>query len=185
MSKKRNEKLALSPNKNARQSKKTNALTSGKASMDDIKKSRGILSYSTKAINMGIYEDIAYSIQMYREINPDSSYVDVYKNVLYEKYSTLFTTPPDRVYSGNISKIINGDCLWQKAYFSSTSKLVSKALLKIGDMLDKDDLDDSVLVNAFDKLKKYEIANRQLNSSIQTDDDDIPNFGYSSESEVQ
>ena len=146
--------------------------------MDDIKKSRGIQSYSTKAIDMGIYEDIAYSIQMYREMNPDSSYVDVYKNVLYEKYSTLFTTPPDRVYSGNISKIINGDCLWQKAYFSSTSKLVSKALLKIGDMLDKDDLDDSVLVNTFDKLKKYEIANRQLNSSIQTDDDDIPNFGY-------
>ena len=178
---KRNGNLAVSPNKNARQSKKTKALTSGKANMDDIKHMRGIQSYSTKAISMGIYEDIAYSIQMYREENPESSYVEVYRNVLNAKYPQLFKTPPDKVYSGNVSKIIQGDDLWRKAYFVSTPKLVSKALLKISDMLDKNDLDDAVLVNTFDKLKKYELVERQLkNDRVEDSGEDIPTFGYKS-----
>ena len=178
---KRNGNLAVSPNKNARQSKKTKALTSGKANMDDIKHMRGIQSYSTKAISMGIYEDIAYSIQMYREENPESSYVEVYRNVLNAKYPQLFRAHPDKVFSGNISKIIQGDDMWRKAYFVSTSKLVSKALLKIGDMLDKKDLDDSVLISTYDKLKKYELAERQLkNDRVEDSGEDIPTFGYKS-----
>lgn len=178
---KRNGNLAVSPNKNARQSKKTKALTSGNASMDDIKHIRGIQSYSTKAISMGIYEDIAYSIQMYREENPESSYVEVYRNVLNAKYHQLFKTPPDKIYSGNVSKIIQQDDLWRKAYFVSTSKLVSKALLKISDMLDKTDLDNNVLVNTFDKLKKYELCDRKLkNDRVEDSGEDIPTFGYKS-----
>ena len=176
---KRNARLAISPNVNAGTSKKTKALQENK----DVKHIRGVDSYSTKAIRLGIYEDIAYSIQMYREKNPDSTYVDVYRDVLYKKYPSLFKTSPDKVYGGNISKFINGAELWRKAYFASTPKLVSKALLKIDKMLDKDDLDDSVLVNTYDKLKKYEIAEKELQSNTdKSSDDDIPNFGYSADS---
>ena len=118
---KRSGRLAISPNINAGTNKKAKALQENK----NTNHIRGVDGYSAKAIKLGIYEDIAYSIQMYREKNPDSSYVDVYKNVLYEKYSKLFKTPPDKVYGGNISKFINSNDLWRKAYFASTQKLVS------------------------------------------------------------
>ena len=175
---KRSGRLAISPNVNAGTSKKTKALQENK----DTKHIRGVDSYSAKAIKLGIYEDIAYNVLIYREKNPDSTYVDVYRDVLYKKYPNLFKTSPDKVYGGNISKFINSNELWRKAYFASTPKLVSKALLKIDKMLDKDDLDDSVLVNTYDKLKKYEIAEKELQSNTdKSSDDDIPNFGYSAD----
>ena len=175
---KRSGRLAISPNINAGTNKKAKALQENK----NTNHIRGVDGYSAKAIKLGIYEGIAYSIQMYREKNPDSTYISVYRDVLNKKYPSLFKTPPDKVYGGNISKFINSNDLWRKAYFASTPKLVSKALLKIDKMLDKDDLDDSVLVNTYDKLKKYEIAEKELQSNMdKSSDDDIPNFGYSAD----
>ena len=60
---KRSGRLAISPNINAGTNKKAKALQENK----NTNHIRGVDGYSAKAIKLGIYEDIAYSIQMYRE----------------------------------------------------------------------------------------------------------------------
>ena len=52
--------------------------------------------------------------------------------------------------------------------------------MRLDKMLDNDsDTEDNVVINAYDKLKKYELAERQLNlNTNDTSSDDTPTFTF-------
>lgn len=115
----------------------------------------GRKGYAEKCKLLGIFYQVTVSIQEFRVEYPNSSYVDLYK-YLHDTYPFVFDTPADKVYSGNISKMINNEPAWSKAYFCGKRDLIKIAEYRIGNMLEQDDLEDTTLLKAYDTLKKYQ-----------------------------
>lgn len=159
----RNARLAVTPRAVVQESKKAEAVNNG---LDPYDKSldRGRDSYSYKAQQAGDYRKVGAVIKKYREEHPDSSYVEVW-GVLHDRFPWIFEKTKEEVYSGNVAKMINNDNLWRNCYFVNKNELITLAEIRIAEILDRDDVDDKVVISAYDKLKKYELIEKELNQS--------------------
>ena len=115
----------------------------------------GRIGYAEKCKKLGIFYQVTVSIQDFRQDYPNSSYVDLYK-YLHDTFPCVFDTDPSKVYSGNVSKFINNEPDWSKAYFCYKRDLIKIAEYRIGNILEDDGTDDATVIKAYDTLKKYE-----------------------------
>lgn len=179
-------KTAVTPNDNVYTSKKAEKLKNG----DNIKGTRGRMGYVEKAIKYGDYKNIGYDIKEYRSEHPGCSCLELYTNLLYVKYKHIFGLHPKKIYNGqNILKVINADDFWRKCYFFNNRQLIHQAELQLAELLDKDNLEDTVIISAYDKINKYEIEKSKLkleqeklelmkNNDAADNYDDELNFGF-------
>lgn len=174
----RNGTLGVSPPNSVRKSKKSEQVDNG-VPIDNANLKHGRPGFAIRAKQMGIHRNVAVVIQAYRDKNPDSTYADVYI-VLHERFPNLFSKPLEKMYAGNISKIIHSDTLWSKAYFCNSEELIANAKLRILDLLNNDKTEGSVVLSAYDKLEKWDIARKQMQSenSDNTNDNNIPTFVF-------
>lgn len=179
----RDGKLAIQPPKVVYAPKIANEIKDGTRSITDTKH-KGRASYVEKAIQFGLYKQIAVCIQKYREAHQDSTYTDIY-DILHSKFPTVFYIKPEKMFNSNISKIINSDELWREAYFVCEDSLISLAKIRISQELNKnpDDLDASFALKSYDILKKWQIEEKKLQIAIDdknksVNDNDIPTFVF-------
>lgn len=150
--------LAVTPNENVYTSKKAEMLKNGETVSQKGKK-----SYVQKAIETGVYKQIGYDIKEYREQNEDCSCLQLYTDVLHKKYPHIFYLSPEKVYNAqNILKVINADKFWCSCYFFNKRKLMHQVELQLSELLDQEDLEDSTILSAYDKINKYKIEKAKL-----------------------
>ena len=149
--------LAVVPNENVYKSKRLDAIRKG---ADPYEKAKGRTSYSVKAVQAGVFHKVAGAILSYRKENPTASYMDLYNDVLHERFGYIFDE--EEMYSGNVSKIVNSVQEWSDAWFFNQSELVGLAESRLYQLLGKDDIDDKTVISAYDKIKKYEAVNKEL-----------------------
>lgn len=149
--------LAVVPNENVYKSKRLDAIRKG---ADPYEKAKGRTSYSVKAVQAGVFHKVAGAILSYKKENPTASYMDLYNDVLHERFGYIFDE--EEMYSGNISKIVNSVQEWSDAWFFNQSELVGLAESRLYQLLGKDDIDDKTVISAYDKIKKYEAVNKEL-----------------------
>nr|DAG01636.1 MAG TPA: hypothetical protein [Siphoviridae sp. ct87j35] len=152
--------LAVVPNENVYKSKRLDAIRKG---ADPYEKAKGRTSYSVKAVQAGVFHKVAGAILSYRKENPTASYMDLYNDVLHERFGYIFDE--EEMYSGNVSKIVNSVQEWSDAWFFNQSELVGLAESRLYQLLGKDDIDDKTVISAYDKIKKYEAVNKELDKS--------------------
>lgn len=111
--------------------------------------------YAAKCQKQGIFLRVTISIKEFRQKYPNSTYIDTWK-MLHEEYPFVFDTPPDKVYPGNVSKIINSNPEWQEAYFCGKEDLIKMAEYKLSKLLESDKTSSSDIIKIYDTLKKYE-----------------------------
>lgn len=177
---------AITPNSNVYTSRKANRLKNG----ENIKGTRGRIGYVEKAILYGDYKNIGYDIKEYRSEHVGCSCLELYTNLLHAKYGHIFKASPDSIYNAqNILKVINADEFWRKCYFFNGKQLIHQAELQLADLLDKNNLEDTVILSAYDKINKYEIEKSKIklehekiellkNSDITDDCDDELKFEF-------
>ena len=149
--------LAVVPNENVYKSKRLDAIRKG---ADSYEKAKGRTSYSVKAVQAGVFHKVAGAILSYKKENPTASYMDLYNDVLHERFGYIFDE--EEMYSGNVSKIVNSVQEWSDAWFFNQSELVGLAESRLYQLLGKDDIDDKTVISAYDKIKKYEAVNKEL-----------------------
>lgn len=149
--------LAVVPNENVYKSKRLDAIRKG---ADPYEKAKGRTSYSVKAVQAGVFHKVAGAILSYKKENPTASYMDLYNDVLHERFGYIFDE--EEMYSGNVSKIVNSVQEWSDAWFFNQSELVGLAESRLYQLLGKDDIDDKTVISAYDKIKKYEAVNKEL-----------------------
>lgn len=149
--------LAVVPNENVYKSKRLDAIRKG---ADPYEKAKGRTSYSVKAVQAGVFHRVAGAILSYKKENPTASYMDLYNDVLHERFGYIFDE--EEMYSGNVSKIVNSVQEWSDAWFFNQSELVGLAESRLYQLLGKDDIDDKTVISAYDKIKKYEAVNKEL-----------------------
>lgn len=149
--------LAVVPNENVYKSKRLDAIRKG---ADPYEKAKGRTSYSVKAVQAGVFHKVAGAILSYKKENPTASYMDLYNDVLHERFGYIFDE--EEMYSGNVSKIVNSVQEWSDAWFFNQYELVGLAESRLYQLLGKDDIDDKTVISAYDKIKKYEAVNKEL-----------------------
>lgn len=149
--------LAVVPNENVYKSKRLDAIRKG---ADPYEKAKGRTSYSVKAVQAGVFHKVAGAILSYKKENPTASYMDLYNDVLHERFGYIFDE--EEMYSGNVSKIVNSVQEWSDAWFFNQSEVVGLAESRLYQLLGKDDIDDKTVISAYDKIKKYEAVNKEL-----------------------
>ena len=149
--------LAVVPNENVYKSKRLDAIRKG---ADPYEKAKGRTSYSVKAVQAGVFHKVAGAILSYKKENPTASYMDLYNDVLHERFGYIFDE--EEMYSGNVSKIVNSVQEWSDAWFFNQSELVGLAESRLYQLLGKDDIDDKTVISAYDKIKKYEAVNKEF-----------------------
>ena len=149
--------LAVVPNENVYKSKRLDAIRKG---ADPYEKAKGRTSYSVKAVQAGVFHKVAGAILSYKKENPTASYMELYNDVLHERFGYIFDE--EEMYSGNVSKIVNSVQEWSDAWFFNQSELVGLAESRLYQLLGKDDIDDKTVISAYDKIKKYEAVNKEL-----------------------
>lgn len=149
--------LAVVPNENVYKSKRLDAIRKG---ADPYEKAKGRTSYSVKAVQAGVFHKVAGAILSYKKENPTASYMELYNDVLHERFGYIFDE--EEMYSGNVSKIVNSVQEWSDAWFFNQSELVGLAESRLYQLLGKDDIDDKTVISAYDKIKKYEVVNKEL-----------------------
>ena len=163
----RNANLAVAPRAVVKESKKVEAVNNGADPFDESLK-HGKNGYAFKAQQAGDYRKVGAVIKKYRQENPDSTYLDVYE-VLHNRFPWIFEKTREEIkYGGNVSTFINNDTLWRNCYFINSGELIALAEIRIAEILDKDDVEDNIVISAYDKLKKYELAERQLEQGDNT-----------------
>lgn len=173
----RNAKLAVAPRNAIHENKKSEAVNNGTDPFDKSLKT-GRKGYALKAQQAGDYRKVGAVIKNYRKENPDSTFKQVYA-VLQKRFPWIFEH--EEMESSNISSFINNDPLWRNCYFLNSTELMTLAEIRLAEVLEKDDLEDKVIISAYDKLKKYELAEKQLENMTNGDnntEEDIPTFGF-------
>ena len=156
----RNANIAVTPREVRRESKKAEAVNSGVDPFDESLK-HGKNGYAFKAMQSGDYRTVGAVIKQFRQENPDSTYVQVY-DALHKRFPWIFEREAKDMYSGNISEFINKDKLWRSCYFINKAELIALAEIRISEILNDESTEDKVVISAYDKLKKYELAEKQL-----------------------
>ena len=159
----RDARLATSGNPNQRTNKKSEMLAQNPEDPKAIH-SVGRKGYAEKARLSGVFLNVCITIKKFRQENPNSSYIDLYKE-LHKVYPWVFSEDPSKVYSGNVSKMINNETEWQKWYFCGQEDLIAMAEYRISQILHDEDAEDNTIIRAYDTLKKYEV-NKENNINI-------------------
>lgn len=173
--KNRDGRLAVHPNTlNQSVVLKKADLLDDKEQMFDVPHMAGRKSYVQKAKEQGLYFLIKAQIRKYRIENKDSSYADLYKYIQ-PIFPTVFDD--EDMNAGNFKKKIEQDVGWTNAFYCCQSELIDLANERMYEVLLKEGLDDKDIINAYDKVKKYALAEKQLNSDNENEDESIM-FGF-------
>lgn len=119
----------------------------------------GAKSFSQKAKEQGLYIAICAGIRKFRQDNRDSTFKQL-RVYLVENFPTVFENISE--HESNVSKMIAGDRGFSQAYFSSGLTLLELAEQRMYEVLEKEELEDNIKINAFDKVTKWEQAKYQL-----------------------
>lgn len=173
----RDGKLATQPPKSVYKPKMAEEIKNGIREIGQ--KHNGRKSYVERAIEAGVYKQIAVTIKQYRESNPDCSYTDLYLE-LNRKFPMVFSTPLNKMYISNISKIINSDTLWRTAYWTIKDRLIALAEIRIHEALENKETDISTVLKSYDLLKKYDLEEKKMAMADKSlsEDGDIPTFVF-------
>lgn len=164
----RSNRLAVTPCKSARKADVRASIMDDKNIDNSILKNvPGRHSYAEKAREQGLYIATCAAIRKFRVENRDSTYKEV-GEYLVKMFPTIFK--PFK-YASNVSKTINSDIGWTRAYFSSGLNLVELAEQRMYEVLEKEDIDDSIKINAYDKINKYEQYKKELELNNNDDAD--------------
>ena len=169
--KNRDGRLAVQPNTlNKSVVLKKADMLDDKETMFDVPHTAGRKSYVQKAKEQGLYFLIKAQIRKFRIENKDSSAADLYAYI-----QPLFPTVFDDkdMNAGNFKKKIEQDAGWCNAFYCCQSELIDLANDRMYELLSKDDVADKDIINAYDKVKKYALAEKQLNSTINNDNTDL------------
>lgn len=170
----RNANLAVTPAGIINENKKAEAVNNG-MDINDKSLEAGRDGYAFKAQQSGDYRKIGAVIKKYRSQYPDSSFLDVYE-VLHSRFPWIFEKERKDVYSGNVAKFIKNDRLWRNCYFANKDELVTLAEVRITEILEKDNIDDKTVISAYDKLKKYELLEKELQQTVKKEGSGSTNF---------
>lgn len=169
--KNRDGRLAVQPNTlNKSVVLKKADMLDDKETMFDVPHTAGRKSYVQKAKEQGLYFLIKAQIRKFRIENKDSSAADLYAYIQ-PMFPTVFDD--EDMNAGNFKKKIEQDEGWCNAYYCCQSELIDLANDRMYELLSKDDVADKDIINAYDKIKKYELAEKQLNSTINNDNTDL------------
>ena len=148
-----------------------------KEKMFNVHHTAGRKSYIQKAKEQGLYLLIKAQIRKFRVANKDSSYADLYKYI-----QPLFPTVFDDedMNAGNFKKKIEQDEGWSNAFYCCQTELIDLANDRMYDILSSEKTDDKTIVAAYDKVMKYDLAKKQLEQGVGTDDTDDTSivFGF-------
>ena len=150
--------LAVVPTPSARTPQKSLMLDNKNIDVNSVQSMKGGKSYSEKAKMQGLYITITASIRKFREANRDSTFSQLYQHLI-DNFPTVFENMSS--HPSNVSKIISADPQWSQAWFCNLS-LVELAEQRMLEVLTKEDIDDSTKIIAYDKVKKYAIAEKQM-----------------------
>lgn len=143
--------------KSARDAKKAELQRNGV----DVSKMSGRDSYAYKAINLGVYEDIEFSIIEFFDKYPNGTNMQLYQ-ILHEKYSDVFDKESEDMYSGNITKMICSSSGWKRAYEYSMEKSVLRSKY-YNHCIVLDDKEKTVnRMKASENIVKWDISERKL-----------------------
>lgn len=159
----RDGRLAVQPNQlNQSVVLKKADMLDDKETMFDVAHMAGRKSYVQKAKEQGLYYLIKAQIRKYRIENRDSSYADLYKYI-----QPLFPTVFDDedMNAGNFKKKIEQDVGWSNAFYCCQAELIDLANDRMYELLSKDNIEDNVILSAYDKVMKYKYADKQLNNN--------------------
>lgn len=173
--KNRDGRLAVQPNTlNQSVVLKKADMLDDKETMFDVPHTAGRKSYVQKAKEQGLYYLIKAQIRKFRIENKDSSAADLYAYI-----QPLFTTVFDDedMNAGNFKKKIEQDAGWCNAFYCCQSELIDLANDRMYELLSKDSLEDKDIINAYDKVMKYALADKELNSSNEDEEETII-FGF-------
>lgn len=173
--KNRDGRLAVHPNTlNQSVVLKKADLLDDKEQMFDVPHMAGRKSYVQKAKEQGLYFLIKAQIRKYRIENKDSSYADLYKYIQ-PIFPTVFDD--EDMNAGNFKKKIEQDVGWTNAFYCCQTELIDLANDRMYDILSSEKTDDKTIVAAYDKVMKYALAEKQLNSDNENEDESII-FGF-------
>lgn len=168
--KNRDGRLAVQPNPlNQSVVLKKADMLNDKEKMFTVPHTAGRKSYIQKAKEQGLYLLIKAQIRKFRVANKDSSYADLYKYI-----QPLFPTVFDDedMNAGNFKKKIEQDEGWSNAFYCCQTELIDLANDRMYDILSSEKTDDKTIVAAYDKVMKYDLAKKQLEQGVGTDDTD-------------
>ena len=176
--KNRDGRLAVQPNPlNQSVVLKKADMLNDKEKMFNVPHTAGRKSYIQKAKEQGLYLLIKAQIRKFRVANKDSSYADLYRYI-----QPLFPTVFDDedMNAGNFKKKIEQDEGWSNAFYCCQTELIDLANDRMYDILSSEKTDDKTIVAAYDKVMKYDLAKKQLEQGVGTDDADDTSivFGF-------
>lgn len=163
----RNANLAVAPVGVIVERKKSTAVNEGTDPYDESLRN-GKNGYAFKSQQAGDYRKVGAVIKKFRQENPDSTYLEVYE-ALHNRFPWIFDRETKDMYSGNVAKIIKDDPLWRNCYFINQAELIALAEVRLAEILDNEATEDKVIISAYDKLKKYELIEKQLELGNSTD----------------
>jgi hypothetical protein len=130
---------------------------------EDMSKVKGRKSYSEKIRESGQLKQLCAMITSYRESNPDCSPMDVYRDIMFKYFPYIYTISPDKMYVGNVKKMIDSDQELREAYYTLRGlDLRALADYQMKRVLSKDNLDDNTIISAYDKVNKYDIIRQKM-----------------------
>ena len=125
---------------------------------EELKHKAGRKSYVFKAKDQGLYDLITFNIEKFRIDHPDSTFKE-----LFEYIQPLFPTIfPVDMNTGNFGTHIQQDKGWCEAYFSASLKTLDLAEIRIREKLRDENTDAKTIVNAYDKINRYELERLKL-----------------------
>lgn len=158
--KRRNQSLAKEgQHPNVRMSERLKKINKG-ADPKKIPGKHGLVERITLA---GLMPAVCYVTRDFRKANPDSSYLDLYKELA--KHFPDYFPLNKNLYNGqNFSKQLNQSKEWQAAYWSGAYEIDSMLETRIGIGLYNDTFDNKDLVKLYDIVTKHKENEQILNS---------------------
>lgn len=164
----RDARLSVMPNPNNRGQAIKSEMSDSKTEIHEVSHTAGRKGYAEKCKGMGLFFQVCACIRTFRINNPDTSAKDLYKE-LHIKYPMIFEAEPEDIYGSNFLKVIQAEPAFCKAYYSNGVNLVELAEYRLQLILDDENTETKDVISAYDKVKKYSLAERQLSAAANTD----------------
>lgn len=156
---KRNANLATCKNPLTTQSKRS-AMVDKAGDIEGGKHSVGKKSYAYKCKEIGVFIQVCVAIREYRASNPNSSFVQLWGEVLHKNWPYIFEKETKDMYSGNIQRMIDAEPEWAKSYYSPAGDLIGMAKYRMERILEREDVEDGTVIKAYDTLMKYDVQDQ-------------------------
>lgn len=173
-SNKRNARLTVAPSPANQKQCIKSEMSDDKEKLLQVASMPGRKGYAEKCKTSGIFVRVCAHIRKFRTDNPDSSFMDLYKE-LHSAYPFVFEKDPKDMYGNNFQKVIEAEPKWCNAYYCNKTQLIELARQRVYEVLEKDEIEDAIAIRAFDTVMKYEIA--ESNDEVVDDNNNIT-FGF-------